>query len=97
MADVYTDLHRRGVTHLLIEPGAKLARELMDRHQADRAWVLRGQSEIGNDGMEAPACRWPIAGTLNLAGDSLSEHLNPRSEVYFAPEVSADFTLAGVR
>ena len=93
MADVYGDLARRDVTHLLIEPGAKLARELMVRNEADRAWVFRGQVTIGGGGIDAAQCRWPAAAAIDLGGDRLTEHLNPQSAVFFAPERSADLLL----
>ncbi len=97
MSDVYADLHRRGVTHLLIEPGAKLSRELIARNQADRAWVIRGQIEIGEDGIEATPCPWPSVGSVDLDGDRLIEHLNPRSACFFAPDASPDLLLASPR
>ena len=93
MNDVYADLARRRVTHLLVEPGAQLARELIDRSQADRAWVIRGQMTIAQSGITAPLCPWPIAGSRQLEGDRLREHLNTDSKVFFAMEESADLAL----
>lgn len=95
MRDVYADLGQRGVTHLMIEPGPKLARELMGRSEADRALIISGQVTIGQDGMAAARCDWRTTGTIDLDGDSLSEHLNAASEAYFAPEHSADVLMLG--
>ena len=96
MVDAYADLARRGVTHLLVEPGPKLAAELIERQQADRAWVIRGQAEIGDDGLPAPACPWPVMTTRNLDGDVLAEHLNSASDAFFAAAPSPDLILTGL-
>ena len=72
-------------THLLIEPGPKLAKEILKRNQADRAWVIRGRGTIGGDGMPAPQIDWPEVASLSLEEDVLSERLNPASDAYFAP------------
>ena len=93
LADAYADLAGRGVTHLLIEPGPKLAREILKRNQADRAWVIRGRGTIGEDGLPAPQIDWPEVASLTLEEDVLSERLNPASDAYFAPAASADFRL----
>ena len=94
ITDAYADLAKRGVTHLLIEPGPKLARDLIERNLADRAWVFHGQHRIGDDGLPAPECPWPVVAEQDLQGDRLVEHLNADSEAFFAPEPSADFRLA---
>lgn len=94
MTDVYNDLAERGVTHLLIEPGAKLAGELMERGEADRAWVFRGEVTVGNEGIEAPECRWPASGAADLVGNQVVEHLNPRSSAFYALQPSPDLMLA---
>lgn len=93
MVDAFADLARRGVTHLLIEPGPKLAKELIARNQADRTWIFHGQRPIGEEGLAAPVCPWPAVGETVLGGDRLVEYLNPASEVFFAPAPSADFRL----
>lgn len=90
MRDVYADLWQRDVTHLLIEPGPSLARMLMARNQADRALIIGGRVSVGEDGMTAARCDWPVVGSLDLEGDVLAEHLNPSSQAYLAPELSAD-------
>jgi len=65
----------------------------MERNHADRAWMIRGQVAIGDDGLPATPCPWPEVGGADLEGDRLSEHLNPHSECWFAPERSADLWL----
>lgn len=97
MRDVYADLAQRDVTHLLVEPGAKLARELIERNQADRAWVIRGRVTIGDDGIAAPSCSWPPVASANLDGDRLREKLNIGSHCYFAAEPSPDLRIASGR
>lgn len=93
MSDVYADLAQRGVTHLLIEAGASLAREMIARRQADRVWIFSGQADIGDDGLGASTCPWPVVATADLDGDVLSEHLNPDSDVFFALTESPDLLL----
>ena len=92
--DVYADLAGRGVTHLLIEAGPKLAKEIIKRGQADRAWVFRGRSDIGDDGLDAPACDWPVVAEAAFDGDELVERLNPDSSAYFSAVASPDLQLA---
>jgi diaminohydroxyphosphoribosylaminopyrimidine deaminase/5-amino-6-(5-phosphoribosylamino)uracil reductase len=97
-ADVMTDLHERGVTHLLVEPGPTLTRYFLERGQADRVWVFRSSSEIedarGFATSYAPAIKYPETGRVDLDSDTLTEYLNPNSDVYFACDASADLELA---
>lgn len=90
MADAFADLAQRRVAHLLIEPGPKLARELIARNQADRVWTIRGQHSIGDDGLDALDDPYPTTATLDLDGDLLRESLNPRSAAYFGNFPSPD-------
>jgi diaminohydroxyphosphoribosylaminopyrimidine deaminase/5-amino-6-(5-phosphoribosylamino)uracil reductase len=100
LPDVLADLWTRGVTHLLIEPGPTLAGALLGRNQADRVWVF----ESGKALNEPSAPSGPVipldyhrSGVVALSGDTLTEYLNPSSEVFFAAEPSADFRIvAGV-
>jgi diaminohydroxyphosphoribosylaminopyrimidine deaminase/5-amino-6-(5-phosphoribosylamino)uracil reductase len=96
--DVLRDLHGRGVTHLMVEPGPTLSRALLARGQADRVWVFRSPNDVEEAGglaiSAAPMVDYPATGELNLAGDVLTEYLNPASPVFFAAEPSADFVLA---
>ncbi|MBC8105273.1 MAG: bifunctional diaminohydroxyphosphoribosylaminopyrimidine deaminase/5-amino-6-(5-phosphoribosylamino)uracil reductase RibD [Anaerolineae bacterium] len=93
-ADVLSDLHRRSVTHLLVEPGPTLARYMFGRSQADRVWVFRSPKPIeeGN-ATAAPNVEYPSTGSIEIAGDVLTEYLNPQSLVFFSPHPSADFVL----
>jgi diaminohydroxyphosphoribosylaminopyrimidine deaminase/5-amino-6-(5-phosphoribosylamino)uracil reductase len=87
-------LCERGITHLLIEPGPALADLFFATHCWDRAWVIR--SPVAANAPTAtkapPAPANPIATTI-LGTDTLTEYLNPASQVYFAPDPSADFLL----
>jgi diaminohydroxyphosphoribosylaminopyrimidine deaminase/5-amino-6-(5-phosphoribosylamino)uracil reductase len=97
LPDVLSDLARRGVTHLLVEPGPTLARSFLDRNLADRVWVFRSPVAIPIDegfaAPAAPAVAYAAVATLDLAGDRLSEHLNPKSTAFFSAEPSADLVL----
>jgi diaminohydroxyphosphoribosylaminopyrimidine deaminase/5-amino-6-(5-phosphoribosylamino)uracil reductase len=94
-ADVLADLHRRAVTHLLVEPGPTLARYMFARSQADRVWVFRSPRRIDEPTAPAgPEVEYPTTGSADLAGDVLTEYLNPQSPAFFASVPSADFVLA---
>jgi diaminohydroxyphosphoribosylaminopyrimidine deaminase/5-amino-6-(5-phosphoribosylamino)uracil reductase len=98
-ADVLTDLHARGTTHLLVEPGPTLTRYFLSRGQADRVWVFRSRHTIDESGglaiSSAPVVDYPPTDELGVdSNDTLTEYLNPDSAVYFAAEPSADFVLA---
>jgi diaminohydroxyphosphoribosylaminopyrimidine deaminase/5-amino-6-(5-phosphoribosylamino)uracil reductase len=98
-ADVLRDLHARGVMHLLVEPGPTLTRYFLARGQADRVWVFRSPRDLDEAGepaiSAAPLVDYSATGTLDLAGDVLTEYLNPGADAYFASEPSADLVLAG--
>ena len=96
MIDALADLHRRSVTHLLIEPGPKLAREMIERNQSDRILTIRGQHAIGDDGLDAPIDPYPPVHAFDLEGDTWTESLNPNSDVYFGPFPSPDVRLLPV-
>ena len=97
MADAFADLFERGVTHLLIEPGPKLAGDLIAGRLCDRVWVFRGQRDIGDDGLLAPElpADWSPVATLDLAGDALAEYL-PANDAWFGDFPSPDLALASV-
>ncbi len=86
-SDVLRDLHGRGVTHLLVEPGPKLARDLIARGEVDRVLRFTGQEAVGDAGLDAPACAWPTRARVSIEGDLLEEMPNPASP---AAEASAD-------
>jgi diaminohydroxyphosphoribosylaminopyrimidine deaminase/5-amino-6-(5-phosphoribosylamino)uracil reductase len=99
LAAVFTDLHCRAVTHLMVEPGERLSRILVDNSLWDRAWVFRSPNPIPPDdnGAAAPSAvnlSVPPVVTLDLAGDVLAEYLNPSSPAFFAPVESADLAKA---
>lgn len=93
-ADVLSDLHGRAVTHLLVEPGPTLARYMFGRSQADRVWVFRSPNPIDDTtATAAPSVEYRATGSIEIAGDVLTEYLNPQSSAFFASVPSADFVL----
>jgi diaminohydroxyphosphoribosylaminopyrimidine deaminase/5-amino-6-(5-phosphoribosylamino)uracil reductase len=85
-------------THVLVECGPTLARGFFARQNlVDRVWVIHSPMKVSDAtapaGVGVPG-EFVKTGELDLAGDRLSEYLNPASPVYFAPEPSADLTLA---
>jgi diaminohydroxyphosphoribosylaminopyrimidine deaminase/5-amino-6-(5-phosphoribosylamino)uracil reductase len=96
LKSVVADLHGRGVTHLLVESGRRLARSFLRENLADRVWVFRSRRAIGEKSAPAAAAvKYPAVGEVKVGGDLLTEYLNPGSKVYFAGERSADFIAAG--
>lgn len=91
--DVLADLHGRGVTHLLIEPGPTLLAALTERGQIDRLWSFHCPASIGDDGLAVTLPDWP-GHERRLGPDVLRESFLPASEVFFAVEPSADLDLA---
>ena len=93
-----TDLYSRSVTHLLIEPGPKLANFILSKNLADRIWIFRSENLISeDDGLPAATIHYPNSAETNLHGDTLTEYLNPTSPVFFANTPSADFILANTK
>jgi diaminohydroxyphosphoribosylaminopyrimidine deaminase / 5-amino-6-(5-phosphoribosylamino)uracil reductase len=94
--DVLSELHRRNVMHLLVEPGPTLARAMIARGHADRVWIFRSSQPIAEaDGMDAAKVTYASTGTIKLDGDQLTEYINPSSDVFFVVTPSADLRLAG--
>ena len=98
--DGLEDLTLVPFTHVLVEPGPTLARSFLSQGLADRLWVFRSSNRVGDESapqaVEVPV-DWVESGVVDLAGDTLTEYLNPASPVFFAPEPSADFVLASER
>jgi len=81
------------LTHLLVEPGPTLARAFFEANRADRLWVIQSPKKITDASAPSAAAIPPdfiVTGQVDLEGDVLTEYLNPRSAVYFAPNQSAD-------
>lgn len=96
--DALLDLGRRGVMHLLIEPGPTLAHAILNRGQADRVWVFQS-TRVSVEApivkvSTAPAVDYPASATLRVGEDVLTEYLNPQSPVFHAALPSADMVLA---
>jgi diaminohydroxyphosphoribosylaminopyrimidine deaminase/5-amino-6-(5-phosphoribosylamino)uracil reductase len=85
------------LTHLLVEPGPKLARGFFDAGAADRVWVIRSPKRAdAPDAIDAPKLpsRFIRTGEVNLDGDMLTEYVDPESDLFFAATESADLVLA---
>ncbi|MGH7213964.1 MAG: bifunctional diaminohydroxyphosphoribosylaminopyrimidine deaminase/5-amino-6-(5-phosphoribosylamino)uracil reductase RibD [Tepidisphaeraceae bacterium] len=92
MAHVLGDLAAKGVQHLLVEPGPTLAKHFLDANLVDRVWVFQSPNRLDDDtAPDACPVTYPATGRVEIAGDMLTESLNPGSDVFFAPVASADF------
>ncbi len=89
--------HLADVTHLLVEPGPRLAKSFFDAGAADRLWIIQS-SQYVTDATAPAAARIPArfvkTGELTLDGDVLSEYLDQESDLFFAAVPSADLVLA---
>jgi len=97
LPEILAHIAGNDVTHLLVEPGPTLAEGFFEANAVDRLWVIRSKDKL--DDPTAPAvARVPDdfipTGEIELAGDVLTEYLNPASPVFFAAEASADFRMA---
>ena len=89
---ILADLHHRGITHLLVEPGPRLAAAFLTQNLADRVWLFRSSHRVNDD--TAPTAipvPFPPTASIELEGDLLTEHLNPQSDVFFCHFTSSDF------
>ena len=88
---LFADLGTQPITHLLVEPGPTLAASFLGQNLCDRLWVIRSPKTIGDaTAPDALAVPYPPVGSVDLAGDELTEYLNPASPVYFMSMPSAD-------
>jgi riboflavin biosynthesis pyrimidine reductase len=79
------------MTHLLVEPGVKLAESFLRENLADRVWVFRSPMTVNAE--DAPAAAhvdYPMSGMIGLSEDDLTEYLNPASPVFYSLQKSAD-------
>jgi len=91
---VLDDLHRRRVTHLMVEAGPALAAHFFAAGLVDRVWVFRSARRI--DDLTAPRAvdvPYPETARTMLGDDELVEYLNPASPVFFSNDRSSDFRL----
>lgn len=92
--DLRTILHtlgQRRITHLLVEPGPRLAQAFLEQNLADRIWVIHSPNSLNEpNAPTAPAVPYPATFTRQLGPDTLIEHLNPTSDVFFASVPSPD-------
>jgi diaminohydroxyphosphoribosylaminopyrimidine deaminase / 5-amino-6-(5-phosphoribosylamino)uracil reductase len=98
LPDVLSRCASDGFTHLMVEPGPTLASVLLAQNLVDRVWIFRSTMSVGD-----PAAPSPIelpefyvrTGQVSVGPDTFTEYLNPRSDVYFTAEPSADFRHVG--
>jgi diaminohydroxyphosphoribosylaminopyrimidine deaminase/5-amino-6-(5-phosphoribosylamino)uracil reductase len=89
------ELGRRRMTHLVVEPGVKLAEAfLRSENLVDRVWIFRSPMRVG--AADAPdaatVVNYTLAGSVRLDGDELSEYLNPSSGAFYSLQKSADLS-----
>jgi diaminohydroxyphosphoribosylaminopyrimidine deaminase/5-amino-6-(5-phosphoribosylamino)uracil reductase len=95
ITEVLRDLHRRRVSHVLVEGGPTVARRFIEENLVDRVWRFAAQARVDSPtAPDAPRLEGVVTGELDVAGDRLVEMLNPRGEAFFSAEASADFVLA---
>ena len=95
LAELLDELGRRGMTHVLVEPGPNLAAGFLRRNLADRAWIFRSPMTVEDaTAPSAPQIDWPPTATLDVDEDQLTEYLNPQGHAFFANSPSADIVLA---
>ncbi|KAB0680710.1 bifunctional diaminohydroxyphosphoribosylaminopyrimidine deaminase/5-amino-6-(5-phosphoribosylamino)uracil reductase RibD [Aureimonas leprariae] len=54
LPELFEDLAARGLSSLMVEPGARLAATLLEQQLADRLIVVRGETIVGAGGVLAP-------------------------------------------
>jgi diaminohydroxyphosphoribosylaminopyrimidine deaminase/5-amino-6-(5-phosphoribosylamino)uracil reductase len=92
LADILHWLGDRNCTHLLVEPGPRLAGSFLEAGLADRLWLTRSPHQASDpDSLGAPTVDYPSVAEADVEGDHLAEYLNPRSKVFFRPQPSPDF------
>jgi diaminohydroxyphosphoribosylaminopyrimidine deaminase/5-amino-6-(5-phosphoribosylamino)uracil reductase len=92
--DLLDKLGKRGLTHLLVEPGPTLAESFLRRNLADRVWIFRSPKRIGPEkSPEAAKIDYPATGSVPLDGDELTEYLNPVGSAFYARQKSADLAM----
>ena len=95
LAHMLNDLGGRSVTHLLVEPGPKLATAFLRENLPDRIWIFRSPKMLSDPHAPAAAkIEYPSVAENIIAGDRITEYLNTAGSVYFAPMASADFQMA---
>jgi diaminohydroxyphosphoribosylaminopyrimidine deaminase/5-amino-6-(5-phosphoribosylamino)uracil reductase len=95
LTHMLNDLGGRSVTHLLVEPGPKLAAAFLRENLADRVRIFRSQKVLNDP--HAPAAAkvdYPSVAEDTIAGDRITEYLNTAGTAYFAPMPSADYQIA---
>ncbi|MGO3928962.1 bifunctional diaminohydroxyphosphoribosylaminopyrimidine deaminase/5-amino-6-(5-phosphoribosylamino)uracil reductase RibD [Rhodopseudomonas pseudopalustris] len=86
LAAVLAALSEKGVTRLLVEGGARVASALVSENLADEIWLLRGETTIGADGVDA-LDRLPLTTITQSSGWRVrdSERLGPDTLTIYDP------------
>jgi len=86
LAAVLAALSEKGVTRLLVEGGARVASALVSENLADEIWLLRGETTIGADGVDA-LDRLPLSTITQSSGWRVrdSERLGPDTLTIYDP------------
>ena len=92
--DLLDKLGKRGLTHVLVEPGPTLAESFLRENLADRVWIFRSPKRTGPEkSPEAAKIDYPATGSVTLDGDELTEYLNRGGNAFYALQKSADLAL----
>jgi diaminohydroxyphosphoribosylaminopyrimidine deaminase/5-amino-6-(5-phosphoribosylamino)uracil reductase len=92
--DLLDELGKRGLTHLLVEPGPTLAESFLRKNLADRVWIFRSPKRVSPEkAPEAAKFDYPATGSVTLDGDELTEYLNPGGSAFHTLQKSADLAL----
>jgi diaminohydroxyphosphoribosylaminopyrimidine deaminase/5-amino-6-(5-phosphoribosylamino)uracil reductase len=86
------ELGSRAMTHIIVEPGPRLASSFLTENLADRVWITRSPKVVEvEDAPCAPKIDYPATGRIQLDGDELTEYVNSQSTAFFCLRPSADF------
>jgi diaminohydroxyphosphoribosylaminopyrimidine deaminase/5-amino-6-(5-phosphoribosylamino)uracil reductase len=92
LAEILATLADRKFTHLLVEPGPRLAGSFLQSNLGDRAWVFQSPHESTDpNALDAPKLDLAAGAEANIGSDRLIEFLNTGSPVFFSSEPSVDF------
>jgi diaminohydroxyphosphoribosylaminopyrimidine deaminase / 5-amino-6-(5-phosphoribosylamino)uracil reductase len=96
ISDLRAEMFALNITNALIEPGPTLAKSMFEENLVDLLWVITSPTRLDDPTAPAAAAIPPTfitTGRIHLQNDSLSEYLNPASQVFFTPTPSADLPI----
>jgi diaminohydroxyphosphoribosylaminopyrimidine deaminase/5-amino-6-(5-phosphoribosylamino)uracil reductase len=92
LPDILATLAQRNVTHLLVEPGPRLAQSFLTSNLADRLWIFHSPHKSTDpNALDTAVFDYPAIAEAKIEGDRLIESFNPSSQVFFSPQPSPDF------